>query len=808
MSMLQNRIGALIPLYVNPTSPMWDQVISAKINFPSVPMAVVININSGPGTSVNANFTALIDRLRQRGIITLGYVWTDLGNASEASVRAVMDTWKSLYPALDGIFFAGMSNQTSKQAYYDSLHNYARTTKGFTTTVGHAGVKVPVSFLNGNTTDTIVVYEGAGVPNPTLYEEYASAPNNNLGLLPYGIAALNGEWIAQVNAYAGWVYMTSDTGMNPWDTLPPYFNTLIQTIDQIGSGTTVQQNVDNFGIQKIYHTKTGGEEWYVNMNDPTSDERFQNEPGLTRQSDGSWQYSGSSMIRIEAWSPAYSDQTRRQAARWLNVEITGYLKHMSGTASNYNFQVYSRGGHHFTNVQCEGSALKCRIYVNGNVGFVKEVCHPAYAGNRGVNSGFISGGSNNKWLGIKHVIYNIVEGGNIYTKQEAYIDRNVQDIEGNLVIRNDWEFASSYIDRGGWDAGGSDFDNNCDGCGRATDEILIEPGGNTRSGTSNYNRNLVAWRTDGISYRFKFLSAREIDPTRRADGQTPLPNPSEPGTVFDNFGVRKIYPTESGGDEWYQNTVNFASNTRLVNFTNSVTRNADGSWKCRDTNVLIQVAQINGYNESTTFTAAQNHSTLRNRGVMQDERDWRNVEMTIYFRINATPSDSSFDLYARGGRHVDPQPWCEGSALHGTLRSDGSTRLTKEQWHLSTVFRNQNNLVNESIIGRWIGMKYVVYNRNLNGVLVTKQEIYVDLNNDNTWVKLDETSDAGGWGTQGASCQGAVDQIISWGGPIAAFSWNTFTDVDFQKMSVREIDGDAVPVDTPPPPSPGHCGSP
>ena len=31
---------------------------------------------------------------------------------------------------------------------------------------------------------------------------------------------------------------------------------------------------DVFGIQKIYPTKEEGQEWYMNMNDPLSDERF------------------------------------------------------------------------------------------------------------------------------------------------------------------------------------------------------------------------------------------------------------------------------------------------------------------------------------------------------------------------------------------------------------------------------------------------------------------------------------------------------------------------------------------------------
>jgi hypothetical protein len=54
-------------------------------------------------------------------------------------------------------------------------------------------------------------------------------------------------------------------------------------------------------------------------------------------------------------------------------------------------------------------------------------------------------------------------------------------------------------------------------------------------------------------------------------------------------------------------------------------------------------------------------------------------------------------------------------------------------------------------------------------------------------VKVDENVDRGGWGTEGGACGCTPDQIISWGGPITTFRWDTATDVDFKYLSVREI---------------------
>ena len=47
-------------------------------------------------------------------------------------------------------------------------------------------------------------------------------------------------------------------------------------------------SIDKFGIKKIYPTKTGGREWYVNMNNPVNDSIFSigSDQNITKQSSG------------------------------------------------------------------------------------------------------------------------------------------------------------------------------------------------------------------------------------------------------------------------------------------------------------------------------------------------------------------------------------------------------------------------------------------------------------------------------------------------------------------------------------------
>lgn len=108
---------------------------------------------------------------------------------------------------------------------------------------------------------------------------------------------------------------TDNAGNQAW-------NSIYVRVTDSTSGGGNGGTLDQFGIEKIYPTVTGGNEWYVNMNDPKSDPNFRNLPSMTKQSDGSWQVSAS-QVRMEAWSP--SDE------KWLNVEITGYAKMVSGS---------------------------------------------------------------------------------------------------------------------------------------------------------------------------------------------------------------------------------------------------------------------------------------------------------------------------------------------------------------------------------------------------------------------------------------------------------------------------------------------
>jgi F5/8 type C domain-containing protein len=253
----------------------------------------------------------------------------------------------------------------------------------------------------------------------------------------------------------------------------------------------------------------------------------------------------------------------------------------------------------------------------------------------------------------------------------------------------------------------------------------------------------------------------------------------------DKFGIKKLYQTKSNGEQWYMNMNNPLGDSRF-DPQNTITKNPDGSWKMKSTKVRMNVYTSTGYDSNDIPTL--DHSKIASKGYMLASNDWRNFEMTQYVKVNTSPSDDNLAPYGRGGRHTGdgPPEGCEGSSMKGDVFFSGKVRFAKEQWHVSYVFTSLKS-VTTSIEDKWVGIKFVVYNFQESGKTVVKTELWLDTKNNGNFVKVDENVDRGGWGTEDTECGGAPDQIISWGGPITTFRWDTATDVDFKNLSVREI---------------------
>ena len=256
-----------------------------------------------------------------------------------------------------------------------------------------------------------------------------------------------------------------------------------------------------------------------------------------------------------------------------------------------------------------------------------------------------------------------------------------------------------------------------------------------------------------------------------------------PQTGVDKFGIKEIYPTKPGGEEWFMNMQDPNHDKRTS--PPSMTQNPDGSWKVTSGKVRYGVFTSSGYHPDQ-IKYKTDEKAMEKQGYMQSPNDWKNIEMTGQVKF---VSGDSWTWYARGGTHTGSgNPLgCEGTAYKADLfYGSGQVRYAKEQWHVHYLFTGSKPSPANSN-GKFVGFKAVMYNIIQDGQTAVKLEIWVDTNNNNSWQKVFDHVDSGGWGDDGQECGGATDQIISWGGPIATFRWDNANNVSIKNLSVREI---------------------
>lgn len=218
--------GIMVPLYTYPGG-TWDTVIETKNDHPDVPIVAIVNPASGPGGSRDSNYVSGIGELKAAGVIVLGYVSTAYTDRSLDAVKGDIDRWDSLYD-VDGIFFDEQTNWAGSESYYTQAGDYAES-KGLDFTVGNPGANSIPSYLA--TVDVVLIYESPGLPNLNNYDSWDSYDNGKLGMIPFSVSSLPTGWLEDATAFIGWVYVTSDSLPNPWDSLPSYFDDMAALLD-------------------------------------------------------------------------------------------------------------------------------------------------------------------------------------------------------------------------------------------------------------------------------------------------------------------------------------------------------------------------------------------------------------------------------------------------------------------------------------------------------------------------------------------------------------------------------------------------
>lgn len=186
--------------------------------------------------------------LENAGGKVVAYVYTNNGNTPIATVESQVNTYIGQYGnQINGFFLDGMSVTPSTLSYYQSVNNYIKGLSASYTTIGNPGQP----YLNGvspanylSTADVFNIFEGpsSGTSGtgfdtfPFGQNWYQSYPPGRFSSLVYG-AATASEMLADVNDAAqldiGNIYVTDQTGGNPYAQLPSYWGQEVSAIASV-----------------------------------------------------------------------------------------------------------------------------------------------------------------------------------------------------------------------------------------------------------------------------------------------------------------------------------------------------------------------------------------------------------------------------------------------------------------------------------------------------------------------------------------------------------------------------------------------
>ena len=162
----------------------------------------------------------------------------------------------------------------------------------------------------------------------------------------------------------------------------------------------------------------------------------------------------------------------------------------------------------------------------------------------------------------------------------------------------------------------------------------------------------------------------------------------------DKFGIKEIYPTKTGGEEWFMNMDDPGNDPRIGGEgppSKFVQQNDDGTWKVQGTEVRYGVLTSSGYHPALITTL--NQQALAAKGYMQSPNDWKNVEMTGYFKVNSFTDSTQnggphVELLARGGRNTNDigtieglSRQCEATTYHSNTYVGGRAKFEKDLEH-------------------------------------------------------------------------------------------------------------------------------
>jgi Spherulation-specific family 4 len=236
----------LVPSYYGPNDNVkWEAIVNAsKI----VPVTAIINPNSGPGTSVDANWISRIGMLRSAGVKVLGYVATGYGGRNQGAINADLQNFASWYN-IDGYFIDEVAPEDLTVAGVNLYANIVSAAKSLVHSsakvVLNPGINFDQRLLSVANADVVVGFEDKGSNySKNIQANWSSNYSaSRFADLVYSQGDPTSAYKNLATRNVKYVYITSDGGSNPWDTAASYIIAEATILAALNAGQTVDFDV-------------------------------------------------------------------------------------------------------------------------------------------------------------------------------------------------------------------------------------------------------------------------------------------------------------------------------------------------------------------------------------------------------------------------------------------------------------------------------------------------------------------------------------------------------------------------------------
>ena len=198
-------MGVMIPLYMDPGT-YWNELESAKLSYPSVPVVGIINPDNGPGSSSDSTYVSGVNTMKGDGIIVIGYVDTMEASVSISSAEAQIYDYRAWYN-VNGIFFDNMPDVCGSASYYQTLSQYSNSI-GLSFTVGNPGAQTCTGYVG--TESNLMVYETDGLPSlSTVQQNTNGGPASGYSMIATSVSLPSQSYFNSIYPYMGYVWFTN-----------------------------------------------------------------------------------------------------------------------------------------------------------------------------------------------------------------------------------------------------------------------------------------------------------------------------------------------------------------------------------------------------------------------------------------------------------------------------------------------------------------------------------------------------------------------------------------------------------------------